>query len=246
MCPAPKCCPVEQEQKILQAAAECVEQTSLLDFTMSAIAKKAGVSMGSIYKHVHTKEDVLIALGMHTFENLQSVFRRILALDDLTPAQRLLAISLFDYNKVDPYPFSRHLEMLISSDAVQRRGSAHWLEKLTQSNAGCMQIFREFLEKTVEQDNLGTEGEPLEYLERLNLAIWTMGVGHIQVVLQQYSLKSRLAENAADHGLPFPLPVNDPHVVNMQQLINSFLWREPLQPEHILQVAERLEELGLR
>jgi AcrR family transcriptional regulator len=57
MVPAPKFSPQQQEEKILTAAAQCIAETSLMDFTMSSIAKRAGLSMGSIYKHIQTKED---------------------------------------------------------------------------------------------------------------------------------------------------------------------------------------------
>ena len=63
MAPAPKYSPQEQEEIILNAAAECISQTSVLDFTMSAVSKAAKLSMGSIYKHVQCKEDIIFAKG---------------------------------------------------------------------------------------------------------------------------------------------------------------------------------------
>ena len=78
MAPAPKHSPQEQEDLILEAAAQCIEETSLLDFTMSAISKKAGLSMGSIYKHIQSKEDVLVALGWRSLANLSEAFEKVL------------------------------------------------------------------------------------------------------------------------------------------------------------------------
>ena len=56
MAPAPKYSLQQQEDMILSAAEKSIENSSLLDFTMSAIAKGAGLSMGSVYKHVQSKE----------------------------------------------------------------------------------------------------------------------------------------------------------------------------------------------
>ena len=61
MAPAPRFSPEEQEKLIICAAITTIVQSSLLDFSMSKIAKLAGLSMGSVYKFVQCKEDVLIA-----------------------------------------------------------------------------------------------------------------------------------------------------------------------------------------
>lgn len=50
MAPAPKYSPEEELTRILAAAERCINDTSLLDFTMSALAKEAGISIGSVYK----------------------------------------------------------------------------------------------------------------------------------------------------------------------------------------------------
>ena len=43
---------------------------------MSAIAKLAGFSMGSVYKFVQCKEDVLIALATKMYQERQRVFKQ--------------------------------------------------------------------------------------------------------------------------------------------------------------------------
>ena len=77
MAPAPKYSPQEQEEIILNAAAECIAETSLLDFTMSSISKAAKLSMGSIYKHVQCKEDIIFALATSVFQFQSNIFSQI-------------------------------------------------------------------------------------------------------------------------------------------------------------------------
>lgn len=70
----------EQEALILKAAVKCIEASSLLDFTMSAISKEAEISMGSVYKHIKSKEDVLVALGYYSQIHFMELVNKVMAL----------------------------------------------------------------------------------------------------------------------------------------------------------------------
>ncbi len=78
--PAPKYSLEQQEQMILASAAHCIQDSSLLDFKMSDIAKGAGLSMGSVYKHIQSKEDLLVALAAQMSSQIHHVFKTILEL----------------------------------------------------------------------------------------------------------------------------------------------------------------------
>lgn len=240
MSPAPKCCPQEQESQILAAAAECIEETSLLDFTMSQVAKRAGMSMGSIYKHVHSKEDVLIALATCGFRNLNEVFGRILV-TPLSIPEQLIAISLLDFNRVDSYPFSRYLEMLVSNEALVKRASANWLEKMQAANENVSKLFNAHFQSAIERGELIADGDIDSYVEELNMGIWAMNVGYIQVALQVHALDMSEVER-----MPFPLSGDDPHILNSQRLINSYRWQKPLDNKGILRAIDTLQNLGFR
>lgn len=242
MSPAPKCCPQEQESRILLAAAKCIEESSLLDFTMAGVARHAEMSMGSIYKHIHSKEDVLVALATESFVQLQGVFTQIFSAADLTGPERLIALSLIDYATVDSYPFTRHLEMMVSNEALVKRASVGWLSKKTAADRGIEGLFIDFLDDLYQSGELEPEGDIDAYLEQLQLAIWATNVGSIQVVLQTYGRNN--SQGGEPH--PFPLAEDNPHVLTSQRLINSFRWRKPLDETGISNAVRVLEKLGLR
>jgi len=84
MPPAPKHSPQEQEDMILCAAAKCVQQTSLLDFTMSAIAKEAGVSNGTLFNNFATKQALFDAVYLFSkFHMAESLLNEISPGDSL-------------------------------------------------------------------------------------------------------------------------------------------------------------------
>ena len=122
MAPASRYSAEQQEQLIINAGIKAIQSSSLLGFKMSDIAKYAGISMGSVYKHVQSKEDVLLALATAHFRNMHENFTAIYQLPLTTP-ERYIALNLVDKGKPDLFPFASHLEMLITNDAILSCGS---------------------------------------------------------------------------------------------------------------------------
>ena len=242
MSPAPKYSPREQEERILAAAAKCIEETSLLDFTMSSIAKEAGLSMGSIYKHIQTKEDVLVALATQSYIKLKDTLTSVLELP-LTMPERLLAFSLLTPEKIRRYPFEDHLEMLIGNEAILKRASTGWVEKLMRLDQSLEMYFVETLSQTVDEGELAVSvHERDDVLEEILVSIWAMCVGYKQVVFQRHA-RSLVGEPMA---LPFPLAA-DAHLINtMRRLLNTYPWRSPLTNQSAGKICQVLEQHGLR
>ena len=244
MCPAPKACPVEQEEKVLAAAAACINESSLMDFTMSAIAKKAGMSMGSIYKYIHSKEDVLVALAVHVQQRLKACFTHVYQ-SSLSLPEQIIALSLLDFNKVDPYPFARHLEMLCSNQVLLERASPMWRERLLESGTELTQVCESNCRKAIDENLLLEEGNSKDngedIVQQMTLAMWSLNVGTIQVLLHTAEMGDQAQEK-----LPFPRELDDPHILNMKRLINSFHWKQPLTNDGVKRAADILIDLGYR
>lgn len=242
MCPAPKYSLQEQEERILAAAAKCIEETSLLDFTMASIAKGAGLSMGSVYKHIQSKEDVLVALATKMTENLEHVLVTVLELPLSMPV-RLLAFALITPEKYRLYPFDEHLEMLIGNEAILKRASKGWVEKVMQIDRSFEDYFCEIVGRTVDEGELQVASEDKEdVLEEILVSIWAMNVGYNQVVFQRHA-RSLVGEPIE---LPFPLASDDYFVNAVRRLLNTYPWREPITDEGVEKACQLLEQKGLR
>ncbi|SES63549.1 TetR/AcrR family transcriptional regulator [Thalassotalea agarivorans] len=240
MSPAPKYSHQQQEQIVLKAAETIIEQTSLLDFTMSAIAKEAGISMGSVYKHVQSKEDVLIALATRMFKQRQSVFAVINEMALTTP-QKMIALSLLDFSKVAIYSFEPELENFVNSKAVLKRSSNYWAEQMISANKVCEATFVNMLNSAVESGELDADNK---LCEQLNLACWSIAVGYfstVQVHLTWYQER--------ETGVPTkqkPLSADDTYIQAMTRLLNSYPFNKPLDDQSIAAVCDALSGLGYR
>ena len=242
MATRPRRSPRELETLILDAAAKCIEQTSLLDFSMAAIAKEVGASMGSIYKHVQSKEDVLVALATRVASNQNQAFAEMMALPISTP-ERLICPLLASPDKLHALSFGVHLEMLIGNEAVAQRASVHWSEKLTRINQSTELVFSDALSAACDDGELIVSVQDRERtIEMLSISLWSLCVGFIQAAYQRH------VWNVSGTGtdLPFPLPIDHEVVESAVRLINAFDWREPLRLERLEEVSGILIERGYR
>ncbi|MFT5755430.1 MAG: AcrR family transcriptional regulator [Alteromonadaceae bacterium] len=240
MAPAPRFSPAEQEKLVLCAAITTIEQSSLLDFSMSKIAKLAGLSMGSVYKFVQCKEDVLIALATSMYQERQRVFKQVLALNLTTP-ERIIANSLLDFSKVQMYAFDDQLESIVNTRAMMKRCSPRWLEKMIACGKVCEGMFEEFLQSAAQSGEL-TSGE--RDIEEINSGTWSLAVGYFKTVRLHQCWQKEQAAGEAD-CVPVLAPDNQ-HIRSLQRLINTYDWQQQVSNEDIMKVCQRLVEAGLR
>lgn len=241
MAPAPRFSPEEHEQRIVEAAIAVISESSLMGFKMSDIAKHAGISMGSVYKHVQTKEDVLLALATAHFLRLNQNFNAIDQLDLTTP-ERYMAFNLMDKNKACLFPFASHLEMLITNDAVLDCGSELWKQKLYAADNHVEQTCRSRIDKALQSGELLAPKDDPDYANKFSLGLWAISVGliHVSKQLRGKQLFGHLtpSDELLDH--------NSLQVQVIKNYINSFDWQSPLTDHGIQRAINALTQINLR
>ncbi len=244
MAPAPRFSAQEQERLIICAAIKAIEESSLLDFSMSAIAKLAGLSMGSVYKFVQCKEDVLIALATRMYQQRQGVFKKVLALPLTTP-ERIIAISLLDFSKVHMYNFDNQLESIVNTEAMMKRCSERWLSQMIACGEQCQTMFQQFLQNAADSGEL-TSGE--RDIEEINLATWSLSVGYFQTVRLHHCWQNDFDETAENNAKATAavLTPEDLHICSMQRLVNSYDWQRNVTRDDLTNICKHLENAELR
>ncbi|WDD99044.1 TetR/AcrR family transcriptional regulator [Thalassomonas actiniarum] len=240
MAPAPKFSMQEQEKRILDAAEKSIENSSLLDFTMSAIAKGAGLSMGSIYKHVQSKEDVLVALAANMYANEAAMYHTVLTLP-LTIPEKIIATNLIDRSKVQTYSFEGQLDNLVSSAALLKRGSPMWLDRMRNNSKKIEQEF-DLLFSNAAQSGEFISG--MEAVEEIGLLLWSLTAGYFQLVRQHQSLLQ--GDNAAAGGAIVAIAPDAPHIRGLKRILNAYEWQQPLTQQGIEKACRLLEDIRFR
>lgn len=239
MSPAPRYSPEEEQELVLDAAVGCIEESSLLGFTIGAIAKRAGLSVGSLYKHVQSKEDLLVALATRQARHTRQLYGEILDAD-LSAPQRIISLSLLDPAKTRLFSFDEHLNTLVSSEAILQRASQGWLAQMRSAAESIDLMFRDFFQGAADSGELNVANE--DELHTLSMGCWSMCAGFQHIAL----MRNVRGSERQEHLLSYPLQASDYPIVCTQRLLNTYRWREPLTAEAIEAACEQLIAMGYR
>jgi AcrR family transcriptional regulator len=240
MAPAPKFSIEEQEKLILFAAVTAIEKSTLLDFSMSSIAKSAGLSMGSVYKFVQCKEDLLIALATKMYQEKYRVFSQVLALSLTTP-ERIIALSLLDFSKVQMFSFDDQLESIVNTRAIMKRCSQRWLDYMLNCSKVCEDSFQVLLQTAVDTKELQSG---INAMEQISIGTWSLNVGYFQTVRMHHGRNTN-QENEIQESIA-SLATDNVHILNLQRFINTFDWQKKVSEQDIEKVAQQLVISELR
>lgn len=242
MAPAPKHSYDQERKIILDAAISCIEQTSIMDFTMSALSKEAGISMGSIYKHIRSKEDVIVALATDMQLKLFEHFSTVFALPLSFPV-RMIALQMTADEAMCSHQFGGQLDMMVANEAILQRASDQWVEQYMAADIALEELVNGALLDAVQQGELAAKKENREAVaEEIMVGCWSMCVGFTQVARQRHT--RHLVGKGVD--IPSPLNVNDTIIQAVKRLLNTYPWAEPVTDQAIVEACELLTEKNLR
>ena len=241
MAPAPKFSAQEQQELILDAAVKCIEESSVTDFTMAKIARYAGLSMGSVYKFVQSKEDIILALAYQSFCHLSETFERVLNLPIATP-EKILAVTLISPKALQKFSFDYELQSYATNRAVIERASDRWTDTMIQANNNCEQSFKLALTEGINAGELKPVPNLSEVIEEIIISGWAMTVGYEQV---QRIKQTEQIINGTDSLLE-PLELNHPIIRSAIRLLNSYPWQQPITDTSLERIEHELHNLNLR
>lgn len=240
--PAPKYSLEVQEKKIIDAAEKCIGESTIMDFAMSTLAKEAGMSMGTVYKHIQTKEDVLLALAVRNLNALRETIEKTLALPLTTP-ERMIAVFMFSPEKTGMYNFAAQLQLMVSNEAVIARSSPRWVERTTRLGARLDQLFYDAFYEACDSGELKVSDEDREYIvEQMQIALSSLHSGFVQVSMLR-AVRLRLLD---DDRLATPPASMDHLIESAKRIMNTYPWKKPLTQHGVEKTKALLEKAGLR
>ncbi|MDK1288389.1 TetR/AcrR family transcriptional regulator [Pseudoalteromonas umbrosa] len=241
MAPAPKYDQQTQQKMILSAAEQCINESSITDFTMAKIARIAGLSMGSVYKFVQSKEDIVLALANESFIHLSNIFNQVLALK-LTAPEKIIAISLISPQKLQLFEFDYALQTYATNEAVIKKGSNYWTGKIIEAQSRCESSFKVALAEGINAGELEAVPNLSEVIEEIIISGWALTVGYEQV--QRVQQTKQIIEGT--DSLLASLPLNHPIIRSSVRLLNSYPWKQPLTDASLNHIEQQLITLNLR
>lgn len=164
----------EREKELIHTAHELVDLHGFANLTMDKLVDASVFSKGTIYKHFSSKEDLLVALGIHSISLNLELMNKALNYDGCSREKALalhFAYQLF--GRLEPALFSCVLST--KSPAVVEKASAERLALFFQKEQEIAQICDTIFRQGIADKSLALANSLS--IEQLSFASWSFSFG---------------------------------------------------------------------
>ncbi|MEQ8391037.1 MAG: TetR/AcrR family transcriptional regulator [Thalassospira sp.] len=172
----------KREELILDGAGELIAEVGFFELKMSDLARICGISVGTLYGHFASKEDLLIGLAVMAGSKRAEKFD-IARNHDGSAIEKYIIANLLDLRFSIDHPQWFEAEYLALAPSIWKRAtSARHQAQLDQINA-ITSMFQAFLSEG--EAELGIASDMTSRSRNLNLGSWGLGYGINVLVLSE-------------------------------------------------------------
>ncbi|PKR53179.1 hypothetical protein COO20_16060 [Thalassospira marina] len=185
----------QREKVILDRAQELISEYGFFDLKMSDLARAAEISVGTLYVHFASKEDLLLGLAVRAGA-IRTEFLATACDHDGTPLDKFIVASLLDILFSIEKPELFEMEYLAMSPSIWRRATVGRHQELLRKVGDATRMFQGFLDDAAPM--LGAD-YARDQGRTLNLGSWALSFGMNALALSEITdahYGSLLRENA--------------------------------------------------
>lgn len=163
---------LQRETAIINATISLMETSSFMDLRMSDIARAAECSMGAIYSHFSSKEDLLLGCAFSRMKEKKRLLDNILH-QDMKPIEYLLMVvfSLWVIDEQNPQLYQ--LTQLSMNPSVWRRASPRRSSEMNELGREMQDELARHAMETLSQ----LQGSPANIRDAEHFCLGLMGLG---------------------------------------------------------------------
>ncbi|MGI9275415.1 MAG: TetR/AcrR family transcriptional regulator [Endozoicomonas sp.] len=168
---------IEREVRIVSAAIELLEEKSFLDLRMSEVAQTAECSMGAVYSHFSSKEDLLLACAYEVTKDKRDLLQRVIS-SELNCIEQMIMVSLLIWLTDNLKPQHYQLRQLAMNPSIWKRASSHRNNVMNDLGATMQSLMTGIARKVLTEHM----GEPVseELATQLEMGLCGMSMGLYQ------------------------------------------------------------------
>ncbi|WP_194842632.1 TetR/AcrR family transcriptional regulator [Endozoicomonas sp. OPT23] len=142
----------QRESEIIQGTLQLLQEKSFLDLKMSEVAQVAECSMGAIYSHFSSKEDLLLGCALDIMRNQVIVLHKALEVPS-EPLEQLLLATFCCIIWDEQQPANYALNQLAMNPCVWQRASSHRNNAMNQEIEKIDFLVQNIATKVLEHDS---------------------------------------------------------------------------------------------
>ncbi len=219
----------QREQHILETARTLVSVEGFLALKMSDVAQAASVSVGTLYTHFESKEDLIMALATQTWRGRLAGFNAIFAVNTLSWAERLVAAVFVDFLFSVDHPELFAAEQLAATPSVWEGASERRTQEMRTLHHRIMDGIAQTAHQAIENGEFEPWADRKQQARAVDRGIWTLMLGSSAV----WSAVSTLEEEVAADTVEIPETLQD----LCQALFCGYGWRSPDASDDVRRLA---------
>ena len=223
----------QREDKIIEISSEMIAEEGFFNLRMSDLAKKSEISVGTLYVHFESKEDLLIGIAIDAIRKRYELFKYVQ--DKYSdPVASLSAILICDHILNEKIGEISEIERLAQFPSVWKRASYRRMEEMKILCQNIGDFVRAIIETALETGELNASNEHAESIATcINASAWGVCVG-MHHVFNSYCIKSQevMKENDIRHA----------YVEAIHALLSGFGYEKKNFKEKLYGIYEELEE----
>jgi len=168
----------ERENLILNTARRLIHDKGFLSLTMSELAEAVEYSVGTLYRHFETKEDLLIALAVQSIDQRARLFERVRQVK--RPSRdRIYGILIVRLMLAESNPETFDIERFASSPSIWKRATARRYQTMVAMEQQCSGVVLDIIRDALKAGDL-PQGQVSE--ADIVFGLWSITVGFHRLV----------------------------------------------------------------
>jgi AcrR family transcriptional regulator len=179
-----------REQEIIKKSIKLFSRQGFLGVRMSDIANQTDYSMGTIYSHFVSKEDLLIAAAHTLVEDHQQMFRRVRE-ESIPAMEQIISLVQGVWLVATRFPDLIEIENLSRMPSVWRRATEERVSRYDHLHEDLAERIRnmalEALPESIEGYAALDQAAQLELADYLTHGLWGLSVGLASIAQSGYA-----------------------------------------------------------
>ncbi|KEI70677.1 TetR/AcrR family transcriptional regulator [Endozoicomonas elysicola] len=226
----------QREAAIIQATLTLLQEKGFMDLKMSEVAKHAQFSMGTVYSHFSSKEDLLLGCAIHISKTIASVFDQVIH-SPSPPMERLLILNMAIWLCDAQQPHHYFLRQLAMTPDIWQRASAERARALDDIYQTISQLVESLIIELMTENPTISEENKADALTDILMGIWSLGEGLFQISVSGFGLKQPSLQKDNGFGLL---------TTNLAKYLQGWGWQEPFSESTIANSKIKAEQTVAR
>lgn len=178
----------QREAAIIQSTLVILKEKGFMGLKMSEVAKQSQFSMGTVYSHFSSKEDLLLGCAVTISKTIAAVFEQVIK-NPAPPMERLLTLDMAIWLYDARQPHHYFLRQLAMTPDTWQRASPERARALDDIYQMISQMVEALIVELMPENPSITQENQEDALTAILMGIWSLGEGLFQISMSGFGLK---------------------------------------------------------